>query len=72
MIAFIYRNYRIKYCDIFNLNRTRDGRLSTKARELIKEFDLGDPIAGNFYQAEYDDYVPILHKQLGGAPPKPN
>lgn len=21
--------------------------------------------AGNFFQAEYDDYVPILYKQLG-------
>jgi hypothetical protein len=26
---------------------------------------LGEPIAANFYQARYDDYVPILHAQLG-------
>lgn len=24
------------------------------------------PIAGNFYQAQFDDYVPILQKQLSG------
>jgi hypothetical protein len=26
---------------------------------------LGEPIAANFYQAQYDDYVPTLHAQLG-------
>ncbi|XP_055849017.1 protein D1-like [Episyrphus balteatus] len=41
--------------------KTRTGRTSTKARDLIKEYNLGNPVAGNFYLAEYDDYVPILH-----------
>lgn len=54
-------------------NRSREGRLSTKARDLITQFNLENiPVAGNFYQAQYDDYVPILHQQLGGAPPKAN
>lgn len=53
-------------------NNSREGRVKTKARDLIKEYNLGNPIAGNFYQAQYDDYVPVLHAQLGGAPPKAN
>ncbi|XP_055380936.1 protein D3-like [Condylostylus longicornis] len=52
-------------------NKSREGRLKSKARELIEKFELQDVIAGNFYQAQFDDYVPILHAQLGGAPPKP-
>lgn len=44
--------------------RSRDGRLNTKAREFADEYKLGNPIAGNFYQAQFDDYVPVLHAQL--------
>lgn len=53
-------------------NTSRDGRLKTKTRDLIKEFNLGSPVAGNFYQAQYDDYVPVLHARFGGPPPKAN
>lgn len=38
----------------------------TNTREFAKKYNLGNPIAGNFYQAQYDDYVPILHAQLSG------
>ena len=34
---------------------------------FAKKYNLGVPIAVNFYQAAYDDYVPILYKQLGEA-----
>lgn len=50
-------------------NTSREGRLSTNTRGLMEEFDLS-AIAGNYYVAQWDDYVPILHAQLGGAPPK--
>lgn len=29
------------------------------------KYNLGNPVAGNFYEAQYDDYVPLLYKQLG-------
>lgn len=41
------------------------GRPSTSTRDLIKKYDL-DLVAANFYEAEYDDYVPTLHFQLSG------
>lgn len=44
--------------------RSGDGRYAFKTRHLIEEYHLGDPVAGNFYQAQYDEYVPILHAQL--------
>eukprot|EP00099_Drosophila_melanogaster_P018494 NP_609588.1 uncharacterized protein Dmel_CG6180 [Drosophila melanogaster] len=46
-------------------NNSGDGRGGFKIAEFAKKYALGNPIAGNLYQAEYDDYVPILYKQLG-------
>ncbi|CAD6994069.1 phosphatidylethanolamine-binding protein homolog F40A3.3 [Ceratitis capitata] len=43
---------------------SREGRIGVKARDYIAKYNLGSPIAGNFYQAQYDDYVPILHAQF--------
>jgi len=40
-------------------------RMRTKAKDFAGKYNLGDPVAINFYQAQYDDYVPILHAQLG-------
>lgn len=42
-------------------SRNISNRLSSSTRDLIKMYNLGNPIAGNFYQAQYDDYVPLLH-----------
>ncbi|EDV58767.2 protein D3 [Drosophila erecta] len=46
-------------------NNSGDGRGGFKIAEFARKYALGNPIAGNLYQAEYDDYVPILYKQLG-------
>lgn len=47
-------------------NTSGDHRGGFKTEAFVKKHRLGSPIAGNFYQAEFDDYVPILYKQLGG------
>lgn len=46
-------------------NRSGDNRANFAIRKFAKKYNLGAPIAGNLYQAEFDDYVPILYKQLG-------
>ncbi|XP_045503215.1 protein D2-like isoform X1 [Colias croceus] len=46
-------------------NTSGDKRGGFSIAKFAEKYKLGDPIAGNFYQAEYDDYVPILYKQLG-------
>jgi len=46
-------------------NTSGDNRGGFKIAEFAKKYDLGNPIAGNFYQAKWDDYVPELYKQLG-------
>ena len=44
---------------------TATGRGGTNTRDLIAKYNLGNPVAGNFYQAEWDDYVPKLYAKLG-------
>ncbi|XP_012226990.1 protein D2 isoform X1 [Linepithema humile] len=47
-------------------NRSGDNRGKFSIRNFAAKYKLGDPIAGNMYQAEYDDYVPKLYEQLKG------
>jgi len=47
-------------------NRSGAGRGGQSVSKFANKYKLGDPIAGNFYQAEWDDYVPKLHEQLSG------
>ncbi|XP_055917009.1 protein D3 [Eupeodes corollae] len=46
-------------------NTSGDDRGCFKIQNFVEKYNLGTPVAGNLYQAEYDDYVPILYKQLG-------
>lgn len=45
------------------INNLRD-RLKTKTQEFADKYQLGRPVAGNFYMAEFDSYVPTLHAQF--------
>ena len=40
------------------------GKFSTK--KFVEKYKLGTPVAGNFFQAQYDDYVPKLYAKLSG------
>jgi phosphatidylethanolamine-binding protein (PEBP) family uncharacterized protein len=57
---------KIKYDEPRLTNRSGENRGKFSIRQFAKKHDLGDPIAGNFYQAEWDDYVPKLYEQLSG------
>lgn len=46
-------------------NTSGDKRGCFSIQKFAEKYKLGDPVAGNLYQAQYDDYVPILYKQLG-------
>jgi len=47
-------------------NRAMEGRASHSIAKFAAAHGLGDPVAGTFYLAEWDDYVPKLHEQLSG------
>ncbi|XP_055714901.1 protein D3-like [Phlebotomus papatasi] len=44
-------------------NRSRAGRPSFKASKFAEKYSM-QLLAGNLFQAQYDDYVPTLHAQL--------
>lgn len=39
-------------------------RKNFSVRNFAHKYKLGQPIAGNFFQAQYDNYVPVLYTQL--------
>lgn len=53
----------------FNEERLNDctvqGRLGFSIKSFADKYNLGDPLAGNFYEAEYDDFVLALQQRLG-------
>ena len=48
-------------------DKSPEGRDGFKIACFAEKYKLGTPIAGNFYQAEYDDYVPKFYAKLGVA-----
>lgn len=46
--------------------RSIEHRFDTNARQFAEKYNLGVPEFGNFYQAQYDDYVKKLQAQLNG------
>ncbi|XP_071448490.1 protein D3-like [Hetaerina americana] len=47
-------------------NRSGDHRGKFSIQKFADKYSLGQAIAGNFYQAQWDDYVPKLYEQLAG------
>uniref|UniRef100_A0A2K5Z2B2 Phosphatidylethanolamine-binding protein 1 n=1 Tax=Mandrillus leucophaeus TaxID=9568 RepID=A0A2K5Z2B2_MANLE len=47
-------------------NRSGNQRDKFKVASFHKKYQLGTPVAGTCYQAEWDDYVPKLYEQLSG------
>ncbi|VEN41805.1 unnamed protein product [Callosobruchus maculatus] len=44
---------------------TDGNRANFNTKNFAKKYNLGKPIAGNFFQAQWDEYVPQAHKKLG-------
>ncbi|KAL4712381.1 hypothetical protein ACJJTC_001542 [Scirpophaga incertulas] len=45
-------------------NTTSQNRRNFHIAKFAAKYNMGDPVAGNFFQAQYDDYSPILFKQV--------
>ncbi|RWS09641.1 phosphatidylethanolamine-binding-like protein [Dinothrombium tinctorium] len=44
-------------------SRSADNRTNFKTTDFAKKYNLGNPIAGNFFQVQLDDYVSKLYNQ---------
>lgn len=64
-LLFKQPNGKIAFDSPYVSDHSALGRPSTSTRDLITKYNL-KLVAGNFYQAEYDDYVPTVHSQLFG------
>jgi len=65
-VFLVYKqNCKLEFKEKRLPNNSAMNRGKFKISAFAEKYDLGKPIAGNFYQAQYDDYVPILYKQLG-------
>lgn len=51
--------------DLFVTKTSQEKRGKVKTRDYITKFNLGAPVAGNLFKAQYDDYVPTVRKQVG-------
>jgi hypothetical protein len=47
-------------------NNSREGRRLHSVAKFAEKHSLSDPVAGNYYLAEYDDYCPKVAEQLSG------
>ncbi|XP_039756679.1 protein D2-like [Pararge aegeria] len=56
---------RIVFNEPYLNNRSIANRTGFSIYDFAKKYNLADPVAGNFFVAQYDNYVPILYKQLG-------
>lgn len=45
--------------------RSIENRDKLSIKKFASKYNLGAPVAGNFYQAQYDDYVSVLFRQFG-------
>lgn len=67
---YVFLVYKQPFKMSFNerLISNRDAnRANFSAKNFAYKYKLGDPVAGNFYVAQYDDSVPATQKQLGNA-----
>ncbi|XP_019537121.3 protein D3 [Aedes albopictus] len=46
------------------LSNRNPNRAKFRVNEFAEKYQLGSPVAGNFYQATYDDYVPQVYATL--------
>ncbi|XP_049279148.1 phosphatidylethanolamine-binding protein homolog F40A3.3-like isoform X2 [Anopheles funestus] len=41
-------------------NKNRTPRIRFSTRDFARRYSLGSPVAGNFFIAQYDDFVPVI------------
>lgn len=65
-VILVYKqNGQIQFNETYLTNRSGKNRGRFSIRNFAAKYNLGSAIAGNFFQAEFDNYVPKLYKQLG-------
>lgn len=64
-LLFHQQDGKINFDSPYVSDHSSLNRASTSTKKLIDAYNL-KVVEGNFYEAQYDDYVPTLHAQLAG------
>ncbi|XP_026327593.1 OV-16 antigen-like [Hyposmocoma kahamanoa] len=65
-VLLVYQQPSKLTFDELRMNNTSPaGRPRFSTNQFAYKYNLSDPVAGNFFQAQYDSSVPLLYKQLG-------
>uniref|UniRef100_A0A1B6DN91 Phosphatidylethanolamine-binding protein n=1 Tax=Clastoptera arizonana TaxID=38151 RepID=A0A1B6DN91_9HEMI len=67
-VFLVYKqpNGKINFDEPRLTNRSDKKRDGFSIRKFAKKYNLGEPFAGNVFQAKWDEYVPKLYDQLAG------
>lgn len=64
-VFLLYKqNGRLEFDEPRTTSTSRAHRLSFSIRKFAEKYSLGQPIAGNFYVAQWDPYVEIRNKNI--------
>lgn len=63
-VFLVYKQSGKVQFDEPKLSNRNPNRGKFRAAEFAEKYHLGSPVAGNFYQAQYDDYVPQVYAGL--------
>jgi len=72
VIVLVFKqNGKQQFKDLPLINRTTlQGRLNFNTRNFVEKYYLGDLVAGNFFQTEWDKYVEAAKRLLNNEPSK--
>ena len=66
-VFLVFKQPRKLKCDEARIPKNSgSNRGKFSIMKFAKKYKLGEPLAGNFYQAQWDEYVPTVHRQLSG------
>ncbi|XP_055849020.1 protein D2-like [Episyrphus balteatus] len=63
-IFWVFKQPAAYPTDQFVSKTTIEGRANIKTRDYVTKFNLGNPVAGNYFLAQYDEYVDTLQASL--------
>ncbi|XP_073818982.1 protein D3-like [Musca autumnalis] len=63
-VFLVFKQEKNISTDEFISKTSLEGRLNVKTRDYITKYKLGNPVAGNYYEAKYDEFVPTLMAQF--------
>lgn len=65
VILVFLQEKAITFTEDFLNSKSVEGRSNFSVAKFADTYSLGNPVAGNVFEAEYDDFVAILQTELG-------